>query len=73
MTMEPMSMDEDKHQSMLSEMHDALYSLGSKISKPFSGRGEKLLPKALQAAEPEEGKAARAHIERLHSAMKSEK
>jgi len=68
-----MPMDEDKHEKMMSEMHDALYTLGSKIRKPIGGRGDKLLPKSMVPAEDEDAKAARAHIERLHRAMKSEK
>ena len=39
--------EQDAHQTKLSEMHDALYSLGDKIRKPYPGRGEKLLPKDL--------------------------
>jgi hypothetical protein len=68
-----MPMDEDKHEKMLSEMHDALYTLGSKIRKPIGGRGDKLLPKDLAPAEPEGAKAARNHIESLHKAMRGER
>ena len=65
--------EQDKHEKMLSEMHEALYSLSSKIRKPFPSSGDKLLPKELAPAEPEGSKAARAHIEKLHKAMRSEK
>jgi len=64
---------EDKHEKMLGEMHDALYTLGSKIRRPIGGRGDKLLPKDLAPAEPEGAKSARTHIESLHKAMKGEK
>ncbi len=65
-----MPVEEDKHERMLSEMHDALYTLGSKIRKPIGGRGDKLLPKELAPAEPEGAKQARDHIESLHASMK---
>jgi len=68
-----MPMEEDKHEKMLSEMHDALYTLGNKIRKPIGGRGDKLLPKDLAPAEPEGAASARSHIERLHKSMRSEK
>jgi len=63
----------DKHEGMLDEMHDALYSLGHKIRKPFPGKGEKLLPRGLRQSEAPEAKAARRHITRLHRAMREEK
>lgn len=62
--------EQDKHEGMLSQMHDALYALGDKIRKPFARNGEKLLPKKLQSGESPESKAARGHIEALHAAMK---
>lgn len=65
--------EEDKHEKMLSEMHDALYTLGSKIRKPIQSRGDKLLPSDLRPAESDEAKSARSHIERVHRAMKREK
>ncbi len=64
---------QDKHEKMMGDIHDALYSLGSKIRKPMTSNGDKLLPKALRPTEPEGAKMARAHIERLHSSMQSEK
>jgi len=67
------AMEQDAHESKLSEMHDCLYALGDKIRKPYPGRGEKLLPKELQSREKPEGKAARKHIDALHKAMKGEK
>ena len=63
--------EQDKHQGLLSEMHDALYSLGEKIRKPFNRGGEKLLPKPLRSSETPESKAARAHIQNLHKSMKA--
>lgn len=54
---------------MLSEMHDALYTLGNKIRKPSPSRGNKLLPKELQEKEPEGADVARSTIEQLHKAM----
>ena len=66
-------MEQDAHETKLSEMHDALYSLGDKIRKNHPGRGEKLLPKELQSAEKPEAKSARKHIDNLHRAMKGEK
>jgi len=68
-----MPAEEDKHQGMLSEMHDALYQLGDKIRKPFGGRGSKLLPKGLQENETPEAQLARTHIETMHGAMKDAK
>jgi hypothetical protein len=64
---------QDAHESKLSEMHDALYSLGDKIRKPYPRNGEKLLPKDLRAEEKPEAAAARKHIDALHKAMKREK
>jgi hypothetical protein len=62
--------EQDKHEKMLSTMHDALYTLGSKIRKPFGGgQGDKLLPPDLVPQEPVEARAARLHIESLHHAM----
>ncbi len=69
----PAVIEQDKHERMLSEMHDALYSLGSKIRKPMVGSGEKMLPKDLQSSETPEAKAARQHVELLHGQMKSAK
>ena len=66
-------MEQDPHEKKLSEMHDALYSLGDKIRKPYGRDGDKLLPKDLRAEEKPEAKAARAHIDALHKAMKGEK
>lgn len=66
----PMMVHQDKHERMLSEMHDALYTLGNKIRKPMGGHGEKLLPKSMQSHEAPEAKAARSHIEDIHTAMK---
>lgn len=60
---------QSKHEKMLSEMHDALYTLGDKIRKPFS-RTSTLLPKALQKAPEDHSSKARKHIERLHRGMK---
>lgn len=60
----------DPHEEKLSEMHDALYSLGDKIRKPYPHKGEKMLPKKLRSAEKPESKAARKHIDAMHAAMK---
>jgi hypothetical protein len=62
--------EQDKHEKMLSSMHDALYSLGNKIHKAPPREGDKLLPKDLRQEEGEDSKVARKHIERLHSSMK---
>lgn len=62
--------ERDKHEAKLDEMHSALYALGDKIRKPFNRGGEHLLPKDLRSTETPEAKAARAHIDSLHSAMK---
>lgn len=69
----PGIVDQDEHERKLSEMHDALYSLGDKIRKPYPGRGEKLLPKDLQSHEKPEARTARKHIDALHKAFKSER
>jgi hypothetical protein len=61
---------EEPHEGMLREMHDALYQLGDKARKPFSGNGSKLLPKDLRNEEAPEAKAARGHIATLHKMMK---
>ena len=61
----------DKHEGMLSEMHDALYQLGDKIRTPFGGRGSKLLPKKLRSNESPEAQTARKHIVNMHTAMKN--
>lgn len=66
-------MDMDKHEKMLGEMHDALYTLAAKIRPPMSSSGDKLLPVELRPAEPEGAKVARSHIEKLHRAMKGKK
>jgi len=66
-------MEQDAHEAKLSEMHDALYSLGDKIRKPYPGRGEKLLPKDLRSQEKPEAEAARKHIDTLHRTMKGKK
>lgn len=58
-----------KHERMLSEMHDALYTLGSKIRKPTPNPGDKLLPPDLAPQEPAGARKARLHIESLHQAM----
>jgi len=63
----------DKHEQMTSDMHDALYTLGDKIRKPYPRAGEHMLPSNLQEGEKPEAKAARKHIERLHKAFKSAK
>jgi hypothetical protein len=62
--------EQSPHEKKLSEMHDALYSLGDKIRKPYPRSGEKLLPAELQEQEPDGAKAARKHIDNLHAAMK---
>jgi hypothetical protein len=58
---------------MLSEMHDALYTLGNKMRKPFQSTGDKLLPKGLAPAEAPEAAMARLHVETLHKAMKGKR
>jgi hypothetical protein len=65
--------EEDKHEKKLRQMHDALYSLGDRIRKPFNRDGEKLLPKGLRSSETPESKQAREHIDRLHTVMSEEK
>lgn len=69
----PAMPEEDKHERKLRQMHDALYSLGDKIRKPFGRDGDKLLPKGLRSSETPESKAARTHIDSLHKAMSGEK
>jgi len=63
----------DPHEEKLSQMHSALHNLGDKIRKPFSGSGDKLLPKALRSAEPKEAKMARKFIDNMHKSMKGGK
>jgi len=63
----------DKHEQMIGDMHDALYSLGDKIRKPLAHDGDKLLPVELQQHEKPEAKAARKHVEKLHRAFKGHK
>lgn len=69
----PMAPEQDKHEKMLSEMHDALYTLGNKMRPPMGGNGDKLLPKGLAPAESPEASMARMHIETLHKAMKAKR
>ena len=64
---------QDKHESMLSNMHAALYSLGDKIHRPFHSNGDKLLPRKLQTANTPEADSAREHIANLHRAFKGAK
>lgn len=64
---------EEPHETMLREMHDALYQLGDKARKPFGGSGSKLLPKGLRNEADPAAKAARAHIKHLHATMKDSK
>lgn len=66
MTGEP----EDRHQQKAREMHDAIYALQDKIRKPYNSGGDKLLPKDLRSSDTPEARAARAHIDMLHTAMK---
>jgi hypothetical protein len=63
------------HEKKLSEMHDALHTLGSKIRKPFvmNPSGQKLLPTHLQEQEPEGAKQAKQHIDKLHAAFQGVK
>lgn len=58
--------EQSKHEKMLSEMHDALYTLGNKVRKPMPSSGEKLLPADLKQQEAPEVSAAKAHVEKLH-------
>lgn len=60
----------DKHEKMASEMHDAIYQMQDKMRKPYPRTGSKLLPAKLQSTETPESKMARAHIEKMHAAMK---
>ena len=64
---------QDKHESMVSNMHSALYSLSDKMRKPYPNDGDKLLPSNLKTKEKPESKAARKHVEKLHKAMCAEK
>ncbi len=67
---------QDKHEKMLSDMHDALYSLGDAIRKPGGLSGgrpgaKKLLPPEIAGpSDTPEAKTARKHIETIHAAMK---
>jgi hypothetical protein len=64
------AIERDKHEKMLDDMHSALHSLGSQIREPFMEEGSKnLLPGSVKPENPK-GKAARAHIEKLHGAFK---
>lgn len=64
---------QSKHEKMLSDMHDVLYTLGDKIRKPFSRPYNALIPKALAKMPTDQGDMAKKHIEVLHKGMKKGK
>lgn len=65
--------EQSKHEKMVSEMHDALYSLGDRIREPMERPGDKLLPEHLKKSPTKHGAMAKKQIECLHRAFKEEK
>lgn len=65
---------QSKHEKMLSDMHDALYTLGDKIRKPFKRPSNALVPKLLQKEDPERHAVeAKQHIAKMHKTMRGMK
>jgi len=69
----PAMPEQSAHEKKLSEMHDALYSLGDKIRKPMERSGDTLLPNHLKKSPPKHSEMAKKHIDTLHGMMKVEK
>jgi len=68
----PMEVKRAPHEEKLSDMHDALYTLGdhAREHSGLGGNGAKLLPAEVVPEKPE-AKAAKLHIDRLHKMFKS--